>query len=121
MARPSHKELNGKLKVALDAVHGNRINLVESEVIVADAVELGYSIRHELQLVLLELLNNTGPEHYAGHRPPQRSYEKLIRNLDMWAFSVACPRFEPRVYYKFSLHNECFYLVSLHACTSLGE
>lgn len=121
MARPSHKELNGKLQTALSAVHDNRILLVEPDVIVADAVALGYSIRHELQLVLLELLNNTGSDHYTGHRPPERSYEKRIRNLDLWAFSVTCPRFEPRVYYKFSLHNELFYLVSLHICTSSGE
>jgi hypothetical protein len=121
VARPSHKELNGKLQVALNAVHDNRIILVEPEVIVADAMALGYSIRHELQLVLLDLLNNTGPDHYAGHRPPERSYENRIRNLDLWAFSVRCPKFEPRVYYKVSLHNEWFYLVSLHICTSMGE
>jgi len=119
--RPSHKELRGKLQAAQSVVHDNRIILVEPGVIVADAMGLGYSIRHELQLVLLDLLNNTGPENYAGHRPPQRSYEKCIHNLDLWAFSVTCPRFDPRVYYKFSLHNECFYLVSLHACTSTGE
>jgi hypothetical protein len=121
VGRPSHRELTGKLQTALNAVHDNKIIFVEPDVIVADAVDLGYSIRHELQVVLLDLLNNTGPEHYAGHRPPQRSYEKCIRNLDLWAFSVACPRFEPRVYYKFSLQNACFYLVSLHVCTSTGE
>jgi hypothetical protein len=121
MARPSHKELNGKLQVALDAVHDNRIILIEPDVIVADAMALGYSIRHELQLVLLELLNNTGPDHYAGHHPPERSYEKRIHNLDLWAFSVSCQRFETRVYYKFSLQNAWFYLVSLHICTSMGE
>jgi hypothetical protein len=117
LARPSHKELSGKLQAALEAVHQNSIRLVEPEVIVADAMTLGYSIRDELHLVLLELLNSTGPEHYAGHRPPQRSYERQIRNLDLWAFSVSCQRFECRVYYKFSLHNGTFYLVSLHVCT----
>ncbi|MBW6510871.1 MAG: hypothetical protein K0A93_01970 [Desulfuromonadaceae bacterium] len=121
MARPSHKELNGKLHLARDAVHDNRIILIEPAVIVSDAMALGYSIRHELQLVLLELLNNTGPDRYAGHHPPERSYEKRIRNLDLWAFSVSCQRFEPRVYYKFSLQNAWFYLVSLHVCTSTGE
>ncbi len=87
-------------------------------VVVSDALELGYSIRHELQLFLLDLLNNTGPEHYAGQRPPQRSHEKSILSLDLWAFSVTCPRFEPCVCYKFSLHDEYFYLVSLHVRTS---
>lgn len=82
---------------------------------------LGYSIRHELQLVLLDLQNNTGPEHYVGYHPPERSYKKQIRNLDLWAFSVSCQRFEQRVYYKFSLQNTWFYLVSLHVCISTGE
>lgn len=121
MRRPSHKELNGKLQIALEAVRDNRILLVEPGALVADAVELGYSIRHELQLVLLDLLNNTGPDHYAGLHPPEKSYEKRIQYLDLWAFSVYCQRFELRIYYKFSLHNKYFYLVSLHICTSMSE
>lgn len=121
MKRPSHRELTGKLQAALQAVHNNRIVLVEAEVIVADAIELGYSIRNELQLVLIELLNSTGPEHYAGGRPPHRSYETRIRDLELWAFSVACPHLATRVYYKFALHANCFYLVSLHVCRGQGE
>jgi len=121
VTRPSHKELHGKLQAALQCVHANRILLVEPAVIVSDAISLGYSIRHELQVVLLDLLNNTGPDHYAGGRPPEKSYETRIRNLELWAFSVQCPRFESRVYYKFSLYEGCFCLVSLHACTGPGE
>jgi len=117
LARPSCKELNGKLQAALEAVHENKIMLVEPAVIVADAMSLGYSIRHELQLVLLDLLNSTAPGHYAGHRPPEKSYEKLILNHDLFAFSVTCERFECRVYYKFSLQHGTLYLVSLHICT----
>lgn len=121
MERPSYKELNNKLHAALDAVREHRIILVEPGIINAHAVELGYSIRHELQQVLLDLLQNTGPEHYAGHRPPQKSYETRIHNLDLWAFSVTCPRFDSRVYYKFSLHDDFFYLVSLHVSTSVTD
>lgn len=101
----------------MEAVHANKIMLVEPAVIVADAMSLGYSIRHELHVVLLDLLNSTGPEHYAGHRPPEKSYEKLILNHDLFAFSVASERFECRVYYKFSLQQGALYLVSLHVCT----
>lgn len=85
--------MNNKLHAALSAVHDNRIILVEPGIIVAHAAELGYSIRDELQQVLLELLQHTGPEHYAGHRPPQKSYETRIHLLDLWAFSVICPMF----------------------------
>jgi len=121
MARPSHRELNGKLQTALKFVHANRIVLVEPAVLVADAVELGYSIRDELQLVLIELLNVSSPEDYVGYRPPQKSYETKIRDLELWAFSVASPRFELRIYFKYSLCGDTFYLVSLHACRSQGE
>lgn len=113
MARPTHKELTGKLKIALQCVHANRIFLVEPAVIAADAIELDYSLR-ELQAVLLDLLNCTGPEHYAGNRPPAKSYETCIKSLELWAFSVTCPRFAPCIYYKFALHNDGFFLVSLH-------
>ena len=118
--RPSHKELTAKLQTALQAVHADHILLVEPAVIVADAVELGYVIGDELQVILLELLNSTGPEHYAGHRPPERSYETRIRDLELWAFSVDCPRFEGQVYYKFSLQREWLFLVSLHRCRNTG-
>jgi hypothetical protein len=121
MARPSHKELNGKLKAALKSVHANRIVLLEPAVLVADAVELGYSIRDELQIVLIDLLNSSSPEEYVGCRPPEKSYETKILDLELWAFSVAIPRFHPRIYFKFSLCGDTFYLVSLHVCRSQGE
>ena len=121
MKRPSHRELSGKLQAALQLVHTNRIILVEPTVIVADAMGLGYSVRDELQAVLIDLLNATSPDHYAGGHPPEQSYETRIRNLELWAFSVESPRFACRIYYKFSLRGELFYLVSLHLCRSQGE
>lgn len=118
--RPSHKEITGKLKTALKSVHACRILLVEPTVIAADAIELEYSIS-ELQAVLLDLLNCTDPEHYAGNRPPARSYETKITSLELWAFSVVCPRFDLPVYFKFTLNNGWFFLVSLHPCRGKGE
>jgi len=115
MVRPSHKELSGKLQTALQYVHANRILLLEPTVIVADAIELEYSLG-ELQAVLLDLLNCTVPEHYSGYQPPEKSYETRIKNLELWAFSVTCPRFEQPIYYKFTLSHSYLYLVSLHTC-----
>lgn len=113
MSRPSHKELSGKLRTALEAVHSDQIQLVEPVVIVADAIELEYSLT-ELQAVLLDLLTCAGPEHYTGNRPPARSFETGIRDLDLWAFTVAISRFATPVYFKFTIKNGWFYLVSLH-------
>ena len=121
MSRPSHKELTRKIQTALQSVHANRILLVEPEVILADAIDLGYSVRDELQATLIDLLNITCPDHYAGGHPPVQSYETRIRDLELWAFSVECPRFETRVYYMFALRNDYFYLVSLHFCRSQEE
>lgn len=114
MIRPSHKELSGKLRTALEAVQSDLIQLVEPVVIAADAIELEYSLT-ELQAVLLDLLTCAGPEHYTGNRPPTRSYETCIRDLELWAFTVTIPRFEVPVYFKFTIKNGWFYLVSLHA------
>lgn len=113
MNRPSHKELSGKLRTALEAVQSDQIQLVEPVVIVADAIELEYALT-ELQAVLLDLLTCAGPDHYTGNRPPARSYETSIRDLELWAFTVSIPRFEMPVYFKFTVKNGWFYLVSLH-------
>ena len=107
----------------MQAVHENRIVLVEAGVIVVDALELGYSIKDELQAVLIDLLTSTTPDHYTGHKPPERSYETKIKDLELFAFSVECSRFDQRIYYKFSLKGERIFLVSLHVCRrdEMGE
>jgi len=121
MDRPSHKELNGKLQKALQLVRANRILVIEPHVIVADSLALGYSIRDELQVVLLDLLNSSGPDHYAGNHPPEKSYETRIRDMERWAFALTSPRFKAPVYFKFSLDVDYFYPVSLHVSTSAKE
>lgn len=120
MSRPSHKELSHKLAAARQCVGNNRLLLLEPTVTVADAIELNYAIA-ELQDVLLALLDCTGPEHYSGHHPPERSYETRIKDLDLWAFTVSCSRFESSVYYKFALVDGWLYLVSLHRSRIRGR
>jgi hypothetical protein len=114
MLRPSHKELYGKIREAKKAVSEGRILIVEQEAVAADALELEYLIETELLGVLQELLEETSPGHYAGTRPPQRSYEREIEGLELFAFVVESNRFKCRVYYKFALAEEFFWLVSLH-------
>ncbi len=121
MLRPSHKELYGKIREAKKAVSEGRILIVEQEAVAADALELEYLIETELLGVLQELLEETSPGHYAGTRPPQRSYEREIEGLELFAFVVESMRFKCRVYFKFALAEGFFWLVSLHQDRSNKE
>ncbi len=114
MNRPSYKELYGKLRSARQAVRDGRIALLNQLALTGDAIELGYSIALELNVVLTDLLEESTPDHYTGTRPPKRSYEQEIQSLELFAFTVESSRFKCRVYYKFALEGETFWLVSLH-------
>jgi hypothetical protein len=114
MNRPSHKELFGKLNEARKAVEQEHIALLNQVSLAADAVELEYDITLDLVMVLTELLESASPSDYTGSRPPQRSYEQDIQGLELFAFTVTSRRFRCRVYFKFALSQEWFWLVSLH-------
>ncbi len=114
MNRPSHKELFNKLREASKAVQATRIAVVNQLAVAADAIELEYSVETELQAVLMDLLENTTARDYSGAHPPQRSYERDIEGLELFAFAVESARFKRRIYYKFTLTEEVFWLLSLH-------
>jgi len=114
MKRPTHKELSNKLKQASDFVKDERVGLIKQIVLVEDAIELGYSIEFELFDVLAELLENATPDHYSGSRPPQASYADEISGLELFAFVVEIDRFDDPIYFKFSISQDGFWLVSLH-------
>jgi hypothetical protein len=114
MDRPSHKELFGKLRSARQAIEAGRVALLNDLALTTDAIELDYSIEIELNAVLIELIETTTPAHYTGARPPQRSYEQDIKDLELFAFAVDSKRFKCRVYFKFALAEDIFWLVSLH-------
>lgn len=121
MQRPSHKELYNKIREAKKAVASGSVLLLEQDAIAQDAIDLEYDIGDELFDVLSELLNETSPNHYAGARPPQRSYEREIEGLELFAFAVESSRFKCRVYYKFTLAEGAFWLLSLHQDRPLKE
>lgn len=121
MNRPSHKELFGKLRSAREAVKDKRIALLNQLALAADAIELDYSIELELEAVLFELLEAAAPGNYTGSRPPQRSYEHDIQGLELFAFTVESQRFKCRIYLKFALQDEMFWLVSLHQDQPMKE
>ncbi len=88
--------------------------LLHQESLAEDAIELGYDIGSELFEVLEELLAETKIGHYAGARPPQKSYKDDIDGLELFPFVVKSRRFGCRVYFKFAVSEGSLWLVSLH-------
>lgn len=112
--RPTYKELTGKIRAARDAVERSAVFLLHQELLIADALDLGYLIEEELEEVLLSLLDEAHPSRYAGTHPPQRSYEQEISGMELFAFVVDCSRLACRVYFKFALRGDALWVVSLH-------
>ncbi|MEA3358854.1 MAG: hypothetical protein U9R17_05535 [Thermodesulfobacteriota bacterium] len=121
MERPFHNELYNKLREAGIAVSKGLISLLNQDIIAADAIELEYTIGTELIPVLKELLDYTTPGDYAGYMPPQKSYEREIKGLDLFPFVVDCHRLKCRIYYKFALIEGRLWLVSLHQDRRIKE
>ena len=113
MVRPSNKELTGKIRQAKEALLEGRIALVEPDVIVTDALELGYLIENMVN-ILSDILNEVTPGDYAGTRPPQRSYEDNIRDCELFAFRWQSKLFGCETYLKFTLKDDTLWVVSLH-------
>jgi hypothetical protein len=114
MQRPSKKELFGKLRDARAAVNQGNIFLIDQDVIAEDAIELGYDIGDDLPQVLADLLEEMTVYHYAGSRPPQKSYKQDIEGLELFPFVIESHRFACRVYIKFAIIEDSLWLVSLH-------
>ena len=112
--RPSKKELFNKIREAREYVLADQIEIVDAVSLAADAVEVGYDIGTELTALLDELLNVISPDHYTGSRPPQKSYEAVIQNLELFAFAATSVMVENQIYLKFALAGGKFWLVSLH-------
>jgi len=113
MHRPTPKELNNKLKEAKEAVAHHRIAIVNPVSFSADALDLGYLIA-DIPDILPDLFDEIIPSYYAGHKPPQRSYEDKIKGCELFAFQWESPCSGCDIYFKFALQDGCLWLVSLH-------
>ena len=113
MSRPTHKEINRRLKEAKEAASENRISILSPVSVGADALELGLDFEN-ISNILIEVLNEITPEHYVGLFPPQRSYEDQIKHCDLFAFRWSSKRLGCRTYLKFTIKNKRMWLVSLH-------
>jgi hypothetical protein len=113
MDRPSHKEINRKIKQAKQAVSENQFSILNPFIIAADALELGVNLQN-ISYILIDLLEEITPNHYVGQYPPQRSYERKIEGYELLAFRWLSKKLGCRVYLKFSMKGKRMWLVSLH-------
>lgn len=111
--KPSHKALTGKIEFARKAVRTGKIVLLSPDIIAADLANLGREV-DEISNILYELLENTSPKNYAGTRPPQRAYESEIPGCELYAFKAASKTVGCTMYFKFTVNDDKFWLVSLH-------
>ncbi|WP_236892740.1 hypothetical protein [Desulfoluna limicola] len=114
MKRPTRREIDHRLRDAEGAVASDALQILNPESVAADAIELGYLIHRDLPRVLAELIQTATADDYAGGRPPEKSYENKILANELFAFRVYSKRFDCRIYLKFTLFDETFWLVSLH-------
>lgn len=111
--RPSYRELDLKLKQGREAASAKRIRLLESDIILADLLDLDYLVE-DLVKDLPAIFRELKPTHYEGRRPPQKSYEQGILDSDLFAFRWASRVFGRDMYFKFAVREGVLWIVSLH-------
>jgi hypothetical protein len=111
--RPSHKELNKKIKQAKEVVSKRNINFIKKATIEAELLNFDILI-DEFIPILLNLLNEITPDDYAGHRPPQKSYEDEIDNCDLFVFVWKSVKLKREIYLKFTIKDDLLWLINFH-------
>jgi hypothetical protein len=113
MKRPSYKEIDQKLKQAKEASTKNQIAIVNPVSFAADALELGF-VSETVVDILTNILGEITPGDYIGSYPPQRSYEDLILDCELFSFRWTSRTFGCKAYLKFTIKDNQLWLVSLH-------
>lgn len=82
--------------------------------IIAELLCLGLYTTEERSRALLIALDEISPEHYAGRRPPEKSYEKEVQGMEMFAFCWPSSRFRRVMYFKFCVTKRALFVLSFH-------
>jgi hypothetical protein len=116
--RPSDREIWKKIADALEALRAGRWQPGIAKHFADDMAELELDSTPDLAALLIQFLEEikqAGPVAcYKGTRPPQKSYESEIENLELWAYAWHSGRFGKRMYLKFALKNQCYINVRCH-------
>ena len=111
--RPSHKELSKKLREAQEVLSQKDGFFAEPSKNLCELDKLHLEIE-DFWSFIFKILSEIHPENYTGSRPPQKAYETKIIGSELFAFSWTSSFFKKKMYLKFVLRNNNFYLVSLH-------
>ena len=85
--RPSHRELAKKLGEGRKALLEKGGLFAEPSKVVTEMMVLGVGDTKEVWSLIADLLEEIRPDHYAGRRPPQKSYEQAILTSAVWIAS----------------------------------
>ena len=113
MNRPSHKEINRKIKQAREAVSDDQFSILNPVSDAADILKLGFTIEG-ISNILANLLDEITPDDYAGGYPPQKSYESDILDCELFTFRWASNHLGGIIYLKFAFKGQRRWVVSLH-------
>lgn len=112
--RPSDGELDRKLtaaKAALKTCKGLFANINKAA---GELNALDMESSSQVWRLIAELLEEISPKDYAGSRPPQKSYEKMIEGKELFAFCWESKKLRQNMYIKFALKDNRYYYLSLH-------
>lgn len=83
--------------------------------------DLNIGDTNDVWQLIRELLEKIAPNNYKGSRPPQKSYEKAIAGLELFAFNWRSTKCAKQMYIKFVLKDERYHYVSLHESRSAEQ
>ncbi len=112
--RPSDRELLVRLCQAQQYLINEKWIPINPRRFKSDCFDLGLQTKSERSKALLETAKEMKPKHYAGYRPPQLSYEKQIKGMELFAFSCYSKTCGKIVYLKFAIDDNQVYIVSFH-------
>lgn len=117
-ARPTDRELSKRLNEAIKSLEEHSVLFAVPSKVVGELNDLDIGDANDLRVLIRELLREISPNDYRGARPPQKSYEKAIAGVELFAFSWRSPSLSKKMYIKFVLKNGRYYYVSLHQSRS---
>jgi len=114
MGRPSHAEALGKILKARERVAAKDWLAADIAKLLPEFHDLDCWTLDEQTEALGAALGEVGPGHYAGSRPPQKSYERACKGAELFAFVWESAHFGRRMYLKICFVKETLYIVSFH-------
>ncbi len=112
--RPTNRELDNKIKAAKKAISKKKVYIANLTKMYSDLNELDLGNTEEIWRIVNILLEEISYDDYCGGHPPEQAREQTIEGCDLYAFSWQSTKYNRKMYLKFSIMEDFFYLVSIH-------